>query len=96
MNLEIHYAEDWAALYVDGKLEYVGDSYLTEERAFALLGVITSQDDAFMRGQNKREGVAQTLAEVAEYSRKRAEKYIKAERLRAQASKLIAEADELV
>jgi hypothetical protein len=32
-KLEIHYADEWAALYVDGKLERVGDSYLAEERA---------------------------------------------------------------
>ncbi len=42
-NLEIHYAGEWAALYVDGKLEEVGDAYIAEERAFALLGVGDSE-----------------------------------------------------
>ncbi len=30
LKLEIHYADDWAALYVNGRLKVVGDSYLAE------------------------------------------------------------------
>jgi hypothetical protein len=64
-DLEIHYADEWAALYVDGRLDRVGDTYNTEERAFQLLGVKIVQDDAFMCGQDSRDGVAPTV-EVAE------------------------------
>lgn len=69
-EVEIHYEQqwgEWAALYVDGKLVTVGDNDNTEEKAFDVLGVRMVQDDAFMRGQDRREGVAQTLSEVAEY-----------------------------
>jgi hypothetical protein len=67
VKLEIHYAEEWAALYVDGNLERAGDTYLAEERAFELLGVTTVQDPAFLRGQASRDGCAQTLDEVEAY-----------------------------
>lgn len=76
--LEIHYDSEetggsgnWAALYVDGRLETVGDAYVAEEKAFALAGVVTVQDSAFMRGQNQRSGVAQTLDHVREYRDRR-------------------------
>lgn len=94
-NLEIHYAGEWAALYVDGKLERVGDSYLAEERAFELAGVATEHDNAFMRGQDKREGVAQTLDEVAAYRAERERRAAEARRLREQATQLLADADAL-
>lgn len=64
MKLEIHYESEWAALYVDGTLDRVGDAYLAEERALELCGVTIVQDDAFMRGQKHRDGVAKTLTEV--------------------------------
>jgi DNA-binding CsgD family transcriptional regulator len=92
-NLEIHYTgEGWAALYVDGKLDRVGDSYLAEERAFQLAGVTTVTDDAFMRGQNQREGVAQTLDEVAAYRAQRERDKAEAARLREEAQRLLARA----
>ncbi len=96
-NLEIHYAGEWAALYIDGQLDHdsVGDSYLAEERAFELLGVKTVQDDAFMRGQDQRVGVARTLGEVDEYRWSRDNKAAEAARKREEAARLIAEADEL-
>lgn len=90
--LEIHYAESWAALYVDGELVTVGDSYLAEERAFLILGVKTVQDDAFMRGQSQRAGVAKNLAEVASYRQQREERRAEAARLRGEAERLLKEA----
>lgn len=92
-DLEIHYDEEWAALYVKGKLDEVGDAYVAEERAFALLGVTVVSDDAFMRGQNKQDGVAKTLAEVEAYRSSREASTAKAEELRALAAALRAEAD---
>jgi hypothetical protein len=94
-KLEIHYADEWAALYVDGKLDRVGDSYLAEERAFEILGVRTVQDDAFMRGQSHRDGVAQTLDEVREFAKDREAKRARATELRAEADRLLREAGEL-
>lgn len=94
-KLEIHYADQWAALYVNGRLDRVGDSYLAEERAFELCGVKTVQDDAFMRGQTTREGVAQTIDEVNEYRQQRDHARAEAARLREEAARLAAEADRL-
>ena len=94
-DLEIHYDEEWAALYVDGKLDRVGDSYLAEERAFELLGVKVFQDDAFMRGQKTREGVAQTLEEVREYQVLRDGRRNQIEALRKKAEDLLSQAKDL-
>lgn len=95
-KMEIHYnSGDWAALYIDGKLERVGDSYLAEQRALQILGVIIVQDDAFMRGQNQSAGVAQTLAEVTEYREQRDANVRRATELREQAKALEAEARRL-
>lgn len=95
MNLEIHYSDDWAALYVDGKLDCVGDSYIAEERALTMLGVVLITDDAFMRGQRYRDGVAGTLEEVEEFRSQRATALDKAEALRDEAARLLAEAENL-
>lgn len=101
-QVEIHYdSEDtggsgeWAALYVDEKLIRVGDSYRTEEMAFSLLGVKRVEDSAFMRGQSDREGVAQTLEEVATYACERDRRFELADQKRAKAKKLLEEANEL-
>lgn len=93
--LEIHYSDGWAALYVDGNLECVGDSYIAEEQAFQILGVRQIQNDAFMRGQTSRDGVAQTLEEVEAYETERFKRQEKAEALREQANELLAQAREL-
>lgn len=95
MELEIHQAEEWAALYVDGKLDRVGDAYLADERALELCGVKVVQDNAFMRGQNQRSGVAQTLTEVEEYADDRARRLTEAADLERQATELQARAVEL-
>ena len=94
LELEIHYADDWAALYQDGELvsRSVGDSYLAEEQALALLGVKQVHDDAFMRGQTQRSGVATTLQEVEEYRASRDQRLAQAQQLRTQASELEATA----
>lgn len=95
-KLEIHYTGDgWAALYVDGHLERVGDSYLAEQKAFQIAGVATVHDDAFMCGQTQADGVARTLDQVAEYRLQREAKQAEAARLREEAKRLLAEADRL-
>lgn len=94
-QIEIHYAEEWAALYVDGLLDRVGDAYLAEERALELLGVTTVHDDAFMRGQSQRAGVAQTLDQVREFAQDREQRRQRAAELRAEADRLLRAAGEL-
>jgi hypothetical protein len=96
-KLEIHYADDWAALYVDGELDpgTVGDSYHAEHRVFELLGVTQVHDDAFMRGQTQVAGVAKTLDEVGEYRRQRDTDRQEAARLKEEAAALLARAKEL-
>ena len=93
--IEIHYADQWAALYVAGQLIVVGDSYLTEKKVLAILGVKTVQDDAFMRGQTARDGVARDLAEVETYRQRRENRKAEAARLRAEAERLLSEAEAL-
>ena len=74
-SIEIHEDEDWAAVYVDGNLVRVGDAYLADEWLRTHFGVKTVQDDAFMRGQTSREGVAKTLDEVLDYARSRQDRW---------------------
>jgi hypothetical protein len=95
MELEIHRAEKCAALYVDGKLDRVGDVHLANERALELLGVYLVPDDAFMRGQAQLDRVAETLEEVQEYADYRARCLAEAEELERQAAELSARAKEL-
>lgn len=95
-GFEIHYNDDnWAALYVDGKLEQVGDADLANERALEMLGVTLVHDDAFMRGQSQRVGVAQTLDAVKAFSEYRQDARTRAQQLRMQADQLTAQAKAL-
>ncbi len=94
-EVEIHEADEWAAVYLDGKLQRVGDAYLADEWVRSHFGVTTVQDDAFMRGQTGRGGVAQTLDEVEEYARQRAARRAEVDRLRAEAARLEDEARDL-
>jgi len=86
---------EWSALYVDGKLERVGDHYLITECVYSLLGVEIVQDSAFMRGQHKREGVADTLEELEAYKFERDVRLERAAQLRADAETLLTQADAL-
>ena len=94
-NIEIHEADEWAAIYLDGHLVRVGDAYLADEWLRTRFGVKTVQDDAFLRGQTSREGVAQTLDEVLDYARARQERQDRAAALRAEAARLEDEAARL-
>ena len=95
-SIEVHEAEEWSAVYLDGKLVHgPADSYLADEWIREHFGVATVQDDAFMRGQNRADGVARTLAEVEEYRRERDARLARAIELRAEADRLTAEAARL-
>ena len=95
MSIQIHYAGDWAALYIDNKLEIVGDTADTEERALRMLGVEFVWDDSFMQGQSTREGVAKTLDEVKIYKDMRDFRKRQAQVLREKASELLSRAKEM-
>lgn len=95
MAVEIHEAEEWAAVYLDGRLVQIGDKYLADEWVRDHFGVRTVQDDAFLRGQGSRDGAAQTLDELYLYAARRADLEAQAARLRRQAEELLARADRL-
>lgn len=103
-ELEIHYCgEEWAALFVDGKLDTLGDSYLAEEKALCLLGVKTvGGPDGLdvLRGGDGRSvdgspSPAITLDEVAAYRAERVRRQSLAAEKRAEAEALLAQAAEL-
>jgi hypothetical protein len=91
-NIEVHEDEEWSAVYLDGKLVLVGDSYLADEWIRTKFGVKTVQDNAFMRGQTQSAGVAKTLDEVADYAKARQERLDRIAALRAEARQLEDEA----
>ena len=71
-EIEIHGADEWSATYLNGELvQGPSDSYLADEWLRQHFGVVTVQDDAFMRGQTSREGAARTLDEVEKYREER-------------------------
>ncbi len=82
-------SSEWSALYVDGKLDRIGDHYLIEERIAELLGVEMREDaecNDFLRGGDgvARTGgpsPAQTLAEAEAYGEERAQALAEAENM---------------
>jgi hypothetical protein len=91
----MYQSDEWTALYVNGRLDRVGDSYLADERLRELVGCVYIQDNAYLRGGNSRDGVAQTLDEVTAYQRVRADREARAEQLRNEAARLLQEAEGL-
>lgn len=87
-------AEEWAALYVDGKLDYVGDQYNVDERIATLAGVVDRRGD-FLLGGNSRDDAAQTVDKITEYESAKEDRLRQAEALKEQARALIAEAEAL-
>lgn len=80
--------EEWSALYIDGKLEIVGDHYLIDNRLQEILGVVTIESDAFMLGGSTHEDVAQTIDQIEAFEDA-------ASKLRAEASQLRSLAQEM-
>lgn len=87
----------WSALYdkSTGELIHVGDHYNVHETIFEIVGVEWRQDTAFLRGGGKEPGVAQTLAEVADYGTRRQKDLGDAADLEAEAAKLIEQAGDI-
>jgi hypothetical protein len=91
-HVVIYESDEWSAVYLDGRLVRVGDTYLADEWVRSHFGVETVQDDAYLMGGNGRDGVAQTLDELREYERARQERRDRAAALRAEAARLAEEA----
>lgn len=94
-DIEFHVADEWTAVYLDGKLQTVGDSYLADEWLQGYVGVKVVQvvqDDAFMRGGSSSNTVAKTLDELHDYQLERDRKLAQAQKLRDEAQDLLAQA----
>lgn len=87
---------EWTAVYVNGKLEVVGDHYHAEEWMEDYLGVDHYYTDEFLLGSDGDE-VANTVQEIEEYRAQKdrgveeqieAEKQAEIERLRARLAEL--------
>lgn len=92
---QLHYHDDdsWSAVYKDGKLvNGPGDTYLRLEYLLSELGVKEVHDGAFMLGQSRVSGAAQTLEEITEYRVRRDGLLEKAASLRAEADALVRQA----
>jgi hypothetical protein len=88
-------SQEWSALYVDGRLDRVGDHYLIDERIRELMSVTTVRSDDFLRGGFQREDVAPTLEGVVQYTKAKEDRMAEAAQLRAEAAELLAEAEKL-
>lgn len=88
-------SDDWSALYIDGKLDRVGDHYLVDERISEIAGVMNVYSDDFLRGGDSRDDVAETTEQINEYGALRAERENRASELRVQAQRLLEEAQRL-
>lgn len=86
---------EWSALYVDGRLERVGDHYLIDERIRELTGVVTLRTDDFLRGGNSRQDVAETAAQVQVYRTQRQTREARVVEMRLQANQLLERAEKL-
>lgn len=93
-TFEVHTYDDWAALYIDGKLHDEGHEHNINERIFKLLGIEEVQDDAFMRGRAGHD-TAPTLEDVEAYRSERDAKLRRAEELRWLGNDLRLRAEEL-
>lgn len=83
--------EEWAALYVDGVLDRVGDSYLIDER-IRDLAQVEEKDGNFLLGGNYRDDAAKTLEEIDQYEANREQLLAKAAEMEAAAKALEAQA----
>lgn len=79
--------EEWAALYVDGELDKVGDAYLIDDRILELANVEVREGN-FLLGGKSSSDVAKTSAEIEIWESER-------EVSEARKAALLAEANEL-
>ena len=58
---------EWSALYQDGELVVIGDSYLSDDYLANYLNVEDIYSDDFLRGGSTRDQAAKTLQEIEDY-----------------------------
>ena len=59
--------DEWSALYQDGELVVIGDSYLSDYYLANCLNVEDIDSDDFLMGGSTRDQAAKTLQEIEEY-----------------------------
>ena len=59
--------DEWSALYQDGKLVVIGDSYLSDYYLANYLKVEDIDSDDFLMGGSTRDQAAKTLQEIEDY-----------------------------
>lgn len=87
--------EEWSALYIDGLLDRVGDTYLSDERIAELLGVEERESPFLASNDITRDDVPKTVEGVEASDDAIRAKRERAATLREQAAALIAEAGAL-
>lgn len=88
---------EWSALYKDGVLVKIGDSYITDDYLARELGVVEHDNANYFLGKDATyDNAAQTLDEVIAYEKTLDEKWAEAEALIAQADALRAQAEALL
>lgn len=91
--VEIHHTDDWAGLYVDGKLVVHGDSYLTDERLQSMVGATDSYDGDWLKPDGRT--AMETIEEVHARKVQREANEVEAAEKVAEARRLIEEAERL-
>lgn len=95
-KIEIHYAGDWAAVYLNSELiDGPGDTDQRHEWLLRHFGVVQVHDSDFLMGGSQRKDAARTLGEMYEWQRERDERLSRAEELRLQAAELLEQAEAL-
>jgi hypothetical protein len=96
-DIQIHRADEWSGLYVDGELIRHGDHYLADEALYEMFGVQIVDDPAWLLGGDgvRPHAPAEFLAEVEAYAEACRERERQAAGLEAQAAELERQAKEL-
>lgn len=97
-SMHVIQGEEWSALYVDGKLAHIGDSYLADEKIRQIAGVTQLDEGEFWDSVHHYEDAPQTLEgafELIHPAPKVNADGKTAQELREEAQRLIAEADKL-
>lgn len=93
--IKYHISSEWGALYVDGKLDYVGDHSNVDERIFELLGGVYGESFVMEEQIEGRDDVPKTLDELAAREAAAEDALCDAQKLRDQAEDMRRQADEL-
>lgn len=79
---------DYAAVFVDGKREDIGDLPDVLERLLERMGVEFVWSESFLLGQHSASGAAQTTSQIAEYDTQRENARARLAEIQAEAAKI--------